>query len=326
VATEVPNGGVALSVVIPVWNEADSVGPLHEALERVLARIGREYEIIFVDDGSTDGTLDRLEGIARRDPRVRVVVLRSHFGKSAALAAGFDQARGGIVITMDGDLQDDPEEIPAFLEKMEEGFDLVSGWKKKRRDPLSKTWPSRIFNFVTAKVTGIRLHDFNCGFKAYRREVVRELDLYGELHRFIPVLAARRGFRIGEKVVQHHPRRFGRTKFGASRFLNGFLDLLTVMFMTTHQRSPLHVFGRIGLAFLGVGILINLYMVYIWLTEHALRVRPMLLFAVVLVILGIQFITMGLLGEMIAGQKRERPYAVARVIAASGHGGKEGGD
>lgn len=309
---------VDISVVVPVFNERGSVEPLHEALARVLSRLGRSYEILFVDDGSVDGTLAALEELHKRDPRVRIVSLRRNFGKSAALAAGFDSVRGNVVFTMDGDLQDDPGEIPGFLEMIDEGFDLVSGWKKERKDPVSKRWPSRLFNYVTSKVTGIPLNDFNCGFKAYRRHVVDQLEIYGELHRFIPVLAARQGFRIGERVVTHHPRRHGRSKFGVARFLNGFLDLLTVMFMSSNQRSPLHLFGRIGVAFLTVGILLNLYMVYIWVVEQALRVRPLLLFGVVLVILGIQFVSMGLLGEMIAGLRRDRPYSVKKMVPPDG--------
>jgi glycosyltransferase involved in cell wall biosynthesis len=232
-------------------------------------------------------------------------VLRRNFGKSTALMAGFREVRGARVITMDGDLQDDPEEIPDFMAKMDAGLDLVSGWKRKRRDPFSKTWPSRVFNFVTARVSGVALHDFNCGFKIYRREVVKALDIYGDLYRFIPVLADRLGFRVGEKEVRHHPRQRGKSKYGAERFINGFLDLLTVMFLGTSRRSPLHVFGRIGTLLLAVGGAISLYMLGIWIVEQALRVRPLLIAGVILIILGIQFISMGLLAEMVTSTHRE---------------------
>jgi len=233
-----------------------------------------------------------------------LISFRRNFGKAAALSVGFREARGDVVITMDGDLQDDPEEIPGFLALLAQGYDLVSGWKRHRRDPFSKRGPSRLFNWVTARVTGIPLHDFNCGFKAYRREVARMLRVYGEQHRYIPVLADRLGFRIAEKEVRHHPRRHGASKYGSARFLNGFLDLLTVMFLGTSQRNPLHVFGRLGILFLLAGLAINLYMACIWLVEGALRVRPLLIFGVILIILGIQFISMGLLAEMIASVHR----------------------
>lgn len=306
---------IAFSVLIPVYDEASNVGSLHEHLTRVLERMGRPYEIVFVDDGSRDGTLERLEQIVKRDGRVRAIVLRRNFGKSAALAVGFQEVRGERVITMDGDLQDDPDEIPGLLDRLEEGYDLVSGWKRTRHDPITKRWPSRIFNMVTSRASGLSLHDFNCGFKAYRREVVKTIRVYGELHRFIPVLADRHGFRVGEKEVRHHPRRHGRSKFGAARFINGFLDLLTVMFLGSSRRNPLHIFGRIGGLFLAVGLAISLYMLGIWIAESALRVRPLLIGGVILIILGIQFISMGLLAEMIVSTHREKEeYSIRRRL------------
>ena len=294
-----------LTVLVPVFNEEASIAALHERLTDVLGRVGRSYEILFVDDGSTDATPERVDELARRDARVRLISFRRNFGKSAALSVGFREARGEVIITMDGDLQDDPEEIPAFLEALDAGFDLVSGWKRRRRDPLTKRWPSRVFNWVTARTTGIPLHDFNCGFKAYRREAARGIRVYGEQHRYIPVLVDRLGYRVGEKEVRHHPRRHGVSKYGAERLLNGFLDLLTVVFLGNSLRNPLHVFGRIGVAFLAAGVGINVWMVAIWIIEGALRVRPMLIFGVILVILGIQFISMGLLAEMIASNPME---------------------
>ncbi|MBD3237164.1 MAG: glycosyltransferase [Candidatus Eisenbacteria bacterium] len=296
--------GLGISIVIPVFDEVDNVAPLHARLTEVLRGLGRSYEILFVDDGSLDGTFERIAELAREDTAVRAIRFRRNFGKAAALAVAFREVRGETIVTMDGDLQDDPQEIPGLLAELERGYDLVSGWKRERRDPLSKTWPSRIWNRMTAWATGVRLHDFNCGFKVYRREVVDHLHLYGQLHRYIPVLADRLGFRVTERVVRHHPRHSGRSKYGVARFLNGFLDLLTVMFLGSSQRNPLHLFGRIGVAVLGVGLLIDAYMVVLWILEGALRVRPLLILGIVLLVVGIQFITMGLLAEMIASARR----------------------
>ncbi|MCK4414295.1 MAG: glycosyltransferase family 2 protein [Candidatus Eisenbacteria sp.] len=312
---------IEISVVIPVFDEEGSLEPLYASLAGVLGEIGRPYEILFIDDGSRDGTLAVLEAITAADSHVRAISFRRNFGKAAALSVGFREARGEVILTMDGDLQDDPEEIPGFLEMLAQGYDLVSGWKRHRRDPISKRWPSRFWNVLTAWVTGIPLHDFNCGFKAYRREAAKTIRVYGELHRYLPVLADRLGFRVGEREVRHHPRCRGASKYGGARFLNGFLDLLTVVFLGSSQRNPLHVFGRIGIAFLTVGLGINLYMAGIWLIEGALRVRPMLIFGVIMVILGIQFISMGLLAEMIANAYREgEVYPERRRLPAEGAG------
>jgi glycosyltransferase involved in cell wall biosynthesis len=306
---------VELSILIPVFNEGDTVEELHRRLTEVLAGLGRPYEILFVDDGSTDATAECIAAVIARDRAVRAIHFRRNFGKAAALSAGFRDVRGDIVVTLDGDLQDDPEEIPAFLEALERGYDLVSGWKRRRHDPLTKRWPSRIFNWVTARVTGIRLHDFNCGFKAYRREVVTSIRVYGELHRYIPVLADRLGFRVGEHEVRHHPRRHGRSKYGGARFINGFLDLLTVVFLGSSRHKPLHVFGRVGVALLTVGLAINAYMGWVWIDEGRLHVRPLLIFGVILVILGTQFISMGLLAEMIVSTQREgEVYAIRKRL------------
>ncbi len=306
---------IALSVLVPVHNEAGNVQPLHEHLSRVLRALGRPYEILFIDDGSDDATLEELETLVEGDGSVRVISLRRNFGKSAALAVGFREVRGERVITMDGDLQDDPDEIPDFLQALDEGYDLVSGWKRTRHDPFTKTLPSRVFNCMTAMATGLKIHDVNCGFKAYRRDVVKSVRVYGELHRLIPVLADRLGFRVGEKEVRHHPRRHGRSKYGASRFINGILDLLTVMFLGTSRRSPLHVFGRLGGLCLAVGGGISLYMLAIWIGERALRVRPLLIGGVILIILGIQFVSLGLLAEMLASTHRdEEEYSIRRRL------------
>lgn len=304
---------IDLTVLVPLYNEVDSVGELHRAVVETVESLGLSLEMIFVDDGSTDGSDAALAEIHKQDGRVKVITFRRNFGKSAALAVGFEEARGKVIVTMDGDLQDDPREIPNLLAKLDEGYDLVSGWKAKRHDPITKTLPSRLFNYVTAKVTGIPLHDFNCGLKAYRREVAKALNVYGELHRFLPVLAHWSGFRPGEIPVLHHRRKYGKTKFGAARFVNGFLDLLAVMFLTS-DKSPLHFLGRVAIALLAVGMAISAYFGLIWVTGHGLHVRPLLIFGLVLIILGIQFVSMGLLGEMIASAVQRREYGVKRRL------------
>jgi glycosyltransferase involved in cell wall biosynthesis len=292
---------VDVSVVIPVLDEEGSVGELAARVGEVLGRLGRSFEIVFVDDGSRDGTVERVREARERDPRVKLVRLRRNFGKAAALSAGFDHCVGRLVVTMDGDLQDDPEEIPRFLALLEErGLDLVSGWKRRRRDPASKRLPSRLFNWVTRKLAGVDLHDFNCGFKVYRREVLGEIAIYGELHRYIPVLASRRGFAIGELEVNHRPRRHGSSKYGWDRFYKGLLDLITVLFITRYTRRPLHLFGGFGLLFLAAGITINAYLAWAWAFRNEdLSNRPLLLLGVLLMLLGFQVLTTGLLGEMI---------------------------
>jgi glycosyltransferase involved in cell wall biosynthesis len=310
---------VGISVLLPAYNEAESLRELIPRISAVLRRLGRSFEIVVIDDGSTDGTPSALAELCRSEESLRALSLRRNFGKSAALATGFQECQGRFIVTMDADLQDEPDEIPALLSDLEGGLDLVSGWKRKRHDPITKTWPSRFFNRVTTAVTGIRLHDFNCGFKAYRREVCEELVLYGEMHRYIPVLAVREGFRVGEREVRHHARRFGRSKFGASRFLNGFLDLLEIMFLAGGRRTPLHVFGRWGTALLVAGLALNLYFAGVWAVSGHLRVRPLLLFAVILVILGIQFISIGLLAALIhTPQTRRRSYPVSRRLPETG--------
>jgi len=309
------NQPCSISVVIPAYDEAESIGPLVEKVASVLASTGRSFEILVIDDGSRDGTAEQVEARIGHLPGLRLIALRANCGKSAALALGFRECRAvDAVVTLDADLQDDPEEIPGMLAMLEADYDLVSGWKRHRKDPWTKRLPSRIFNRVTAWSTGIRLHDFNCGFKAYRREVVDTIELHGELHRYVPVLAKQQGWRVGEREVRHHARIHGRSKFGSERLVNGFLDLLLVMFRSGRHRSPLHVFGRLGVLFLSVGLGLNLYMAGIWVAEHRLRVRPLLIAGVILVILGIQFITMGLLAEMIAGIQPPRDLPVAKRL------------
>jgi len=305
-----------LSVIVPLYNEEESLPELLGNIKNALKELRKPYEVIFIDDGSTDGSFGVLKTLHRENKSVKVVRFRRNFGKSAALSVGFAEARGTFVATMDADLQDDPAEIPGLIEAMGDSYDLVSGWKRKRFDPVSKTIPSRFFNFVTAKMTGIPLHDFNCGLKAYRKEVVKEINVYGELHRYIPALAHWAGYRVGEKVVQHHPRKYGHTKFGLSRFFKGFLDLLTVLFNTRYVKRPLHLFGVWGIISFLIGGIIDVYLSIEWLRgETALSNRPLFMVGFFLVIIGVQFISIGLLGEMITRQEHsERTYSVRETL------------
>lgn len=306
------NGTVGISVVIPLYNEAESLPELHRELAECLDRLGRTWEVIYVDDGSRDGSDRAIEALCAGDARVRALSLRRNFGKSAALATGFRHVRGALVVTMDADLQDDPNELPRLIAALDDGLDLVSGWKQNRQDPITKTLPSRLFNAVTGMVAGVRLHDFNCGFKVYRREVADAIEVYGELHRFMPALAHWRGFRVGEVPVHHRSRRYGRSKFGAARFVNGFLDLLSAAFISTSALKPLHVFGRIGLLFLAGGAALGAWFIGSWIHGDPIRVRPLMLFGAGLVLLGIGFILMGLLGEMIASIAARADYPIRR--------------
>lgn len=292
---------VDISVIIPLLNEEESLPELASLLEVELSKLVKgNYEVIFVDDGSTDNSFDVIKSINEKNKRFKCVRFRRNYGKSAALAVGFQKSRGKIVITMDADLQDDPAEIPHLVETIRMGYDLVSGWKKVRFDPITKTLPSKFFNFVTSIVSGIKLHDFNCGLKAYRRAVVKKLHIYGEMHRYIPALAHWEGFRVTEVVVKHHPRKYGKTKFGLSRFVYGFLDLLTVLFTTRYFKRPLHFFGSSGLVLTFAGLLINLWLTYEWFAGNTyLSNRPLALFGIALIIVGVQFISMGLMGEML---------------------------
>jgi glycosyltransferase involved in cell wall biosynthesis len=302
-----------VSVLIPVKDEAESVEELAARVASVLERLGLSFEILFVDDGSRDGTAGRIKAARERDGRVKLVRLRRNFGKAAALCAGFDHSIGRVIVTIDGDLQDDPEEIPRFLSVLDEQeLDLVSGWKRRRQDPWSKRLPSRLFNWVTRKLAQVELHDFNCGFKAYRREVLAEIAVYGELHRYIPVLASRRGFAVGEIQVRHHPRRHGVSKYGWDRFYKGLLDLITVLFITRYTRRPLHLFGAFGLLFLAGGFGINLYLAVAWFGGEDLSNRPLLQLGILLMLLGIQVLTTGLVGEMITFKnfRRRDSYSI----------------
>jgi glycosyltransferase involved in cell wall biosynthesis len=305
-----------ISIVIPAYNEDESLPELIKQLSRVLNELKKVYEIIIVDDGSSDGTLSAAKTLKTEFPMLKILSFRKNYGKSAALSEAFKLAEGNYVITMDADLQDDPAEIPNLISTLESGnYDLVSGWKKKRFDPFSKTAPSRIFNFVTSKITRINIHDFNCGLKIYRNAVIKDLKIYGELHRFLPVLAHWNGFRVGELSVQHHPRKYGKTKFGISRFFNGFFDLLTVIFITRYQTSPLHIFGMLGLISSLAGMAIEIYLSILWFMGEGIRNRPLFFLGILAIIVGVQFIVFGLLGEMITARFAEQTqYSIKEKI------------
>ena len=300
-----------ISVVVPVHDEERSVEPLYEELRAALDPLDRPWEAVFVDDGSTDSSFAALTRLHSATGNVKVVRLRRNFGKAAALAAGFRHAEGDVVVTIDADLQDDPAEIPRLLAKLDEGFDLVSGWKAHRRDPLSRRIPSRIFNGVVGRVSGLRLHDLNCGLKAYRADVVRDLRIYGELHRFLPVLAHDRGYRVAELPVNHRPREHGRSRYGAERYLRGFLDFLTVWFMGRYRHRPLHLFGGFGLAMGAIGSALLVYLSVLKLTGEAIGHRPLLTLGVLLVVVGLQFFSLGLLSELITSHHEERSGPVS---------------
>jgi len=311
---------LGISVVVPVYNEEQSLRPLYQALTAALERLGQSYEILFVDDGSRDGSFATLTALHEQDQHVRVIRFRRNFGKTPALVAGFSHVRGDIVFTMDADLQDDPNEMAKFIAKLDEGYDLVSGWKYPRHDPITKTFPSFFFNRMVNVTTGVRLHDINCGFKAYRREVLDDVKLYGELHRFIPVLAHERGFRVTELKVRHHKRKFGKSKYGARRFLRGFLDLMMVVFLMQYLQTPLRLFGAIGLLATVAGVLVDLYIVldrFLPFGSHQeIHTRPLLFVGILLIVFGISFILTGLQSEMIRhfAYRPDDEYSIKQVL------------
>jgi len=290
-----------VSVVVPVFEEHESLPILAEQILSVARNHHVDLaELIFVDDGSRDGSWPVLKALAAEHELVTAIKLRRNFGKATALNVGIDAAKGNIIITMDADLQDDPAELPRLIETMNTGYDLVSGWRERRNDPLSKTWPSWLYNKVTSWLSGIQLHDFNCGYKAYRREVFESVDLYGEMHRYVPVLAHSLGFKVGELPVEHHARRYGQSKYGFKRFLRGFIDLLTVITITRYSRTPGHFFGMIGIVLLSLGMITLSYLSGLKLfTGAQIGGRPMLLFGGLAVVVGVQIMLFGLLSEMI---------------------------
>ncbi len=309
-----------LSLVIPVFNEADSLEPLVAEIDEALAGAGRSYEIVFVDDGSTDGSFATMQRLAAGRDDLIAVKLRRNFGKAAALSHGFAACHGEYIVTLDGDRQDDPAEIPHLIAGLDKGFDLVSGWKQSRQDPLNKTLPSRFFNWTVRRATGIPLHDFNCGLKAYRRDVVETIFVYGELHRYIPVVAAQAGFRVTEEKVSHRRRTAGRSKYGWKRYLRGYLDLMTVLFLGRYSHRPQHLFGGAGTVMIAAGVLVELYLTIDKVAfGHPIGQRPLLLLGALAIIVGVQLLSLGLIGELIANSRaRNGPDSaqVARVLGA----------
>lgn len=301
-----------VSFVIPVYNEEASLDILYE---KIMQNIPPECEaeIIFVNDGSTDRSVEVIKEINEMDKNVHLISFRKNFGKAMALESGFRNAHGEIVITMDADLQDDPTEIPNFIAKIDEGYDLVSGWKENRQDPLEKRLPSKLFNKVTSKMSGVHLHDFNCGFKAYRREVVEAIDVYGELHRYIPVLAHRKGFRITEISVHHNKRKFGKSKYGFERYLRGLFDSLTVAFLGKYYDRPMYLFGKVGLAFGMTGGIICIYLFILKIIGNSIGGRPLLVLGVLLIVLGVQMFSTGFIGDMIVDATYRRRYDESHI-------------
>lgn len=325
-ASVVDDNAMALSVIIPVYNEEENVLRIYQRFTEVLGEAPlpyqNAYEIIFVDDGSSDQSYNACADIQRQDQRVVVLQFRRNFGKTAALAAGINVARGKRIVTIDADMQEDPKDTFLLLDRLDEGFDLVSAWRKERNDPRDKTVPSRIFNAIVARLTGVPLHDFNCGFKAYRREVLDTLRLYGELHRFIPVLAVQYGFRVDEVPVEHHPRKFGKSKFGSKRLLNGYLDFVNVLFLTTYMKHPLRLFGTIGTFLIGIGFLMCFYLTIVWfIGNEGIGTRPLLTLGVMLIITGIQFFSTGLVCEILRhnNYNSKTEYILRNVLSARQH-------
>ncbi len=301
-----------ISVLVPLFNEEESLTKLSNQISDVFDKISSDYEILFVDDGSTDNSLKVIKDLSRTNNKIRYISFRKNYGKSAALNVGFKSASGDVVVTMDADLQDDPGEIPNLLGELQKGFDLVSGWKKKRHDPFIKKYSSRFFNYVTKVMSGIKIHDFNCGLKAYRKPVIKSISIHGELHRYIPVLADWKGFKVSEVVVKHHPRKYGKTKFGISRFFKGFIDLVTVIFTTRYIQRPLHFFGMLGVMSFIIGFVIDAYLSILWLIDKIhLSNRPILYLGTVLIIVGVQLFSLGLIGEMLVhNNKKEDSYGI----------------
>tara|TARA_B100001996_G_C18631763_1_gene582059 strand:+ start:198 stop:1118 length:921 start_codon:yes stop_codon:yes gene_type:complete len=296
-----------LSVVIPVFNEKESLPDLIKQLDKILKKYS-QYEVIFVDDGSSDGSNNFLNELSNKNKNYKMIEFYRNFGKAAALSEGFKVAKGDYIITMDADLQDDPAEIPNLIEKLNEGWDLVSGWKKVRNDPLNKTLPSKIFNFVTRILTGVKIHDFNCGLKGYKNAVIKSVDIYGGRHRYIPALAGQKKFKITEIIVNHRSRKYGITKYGGSRIFHGFFDLITILFLDRYDQQPLHLFGSFGLVFLGFGLIAEITVLYFKykIGEPFSMHIALLLFGIMLIVIGIQFFSIGLLAELLAGNQNNR--------------------
>jgi glycosyltransferase involved in cell wall biosynthesis len=304
-----------LSLVIPLLNENESLAPLMAAIEKALTEASLSYEVLFIDDGSTDGSFDVIKTLAKQYPeKVKCVRFSRNYGKAAALAVGIEKSQGDIIVTMDADLQDDPLAIPEMVKSLDSGFDVVSGWKKKRYDPITKTAPSKLWNIATSIVAGIKLHDFNCGFKAYRAEVAKSLEIYGERHRYLPVLAHWNGWKVTEVIVPHHARKFGKSKYGFGRGIKGIFDLLTLVFLRKYMKNPLHFFGLVGLLFAGLGSGVLTYFGIEWIVTQQMRIRPLVLLSVGSIIMGIQFISIGLVGEMITHAAPRNTYKIKETL------------
>ena len=304
-----------ISVVIPVYNEVESVEQLYKELIKVLSSFD-SYQIIFVDDGSSDGSVNVIKKIVENDINTNIIQFHRNYGKSAALGEGFKNANGEYIVTMDADLQDDPKEIPNLVSKLEEGFDLVSGWKKNRKDPLSKKIPSKFFNFITRLFTGVKIHDFNCGLKIYRQSVIKTLEIYGGRHRYIPALAGYKNFKVTEIIVNHRPRLYGETKYGGSRMFHGFFDLISILFLSKYTQSPLYFFGKIGLYTFLSGVGIEIYIIYLKyaLNEPFAKHMALLMLGVLIIVIGIQFFSIGLVGEMIANSNQYKESRVKEIL------------
>ncbi len=312
-----------ISIVVPLYNEEKSLRKLYDAVADGVRPLGREWEIIFVNDGSTDGSMGVLRALHDEHGNVTVISLGRNLGKSAALAVGFREATGDAVITMDADLQDDPAEIPALLAELDKGYDLVSGWKRERKDPLSKRLPSKVFNWVTGRMSGLRLHDMNCGLKAYRREVVKTIKVYGELHRYTPVLAHFGGFRVTEIPVTHHARPYGRSKYGPERLARGLFDLITILFLRRYVTRPLHLFGMVGGVLFLAGFAVGVYLTVLKIMGEAIGRRPLLTLGILLMVIGVQIVSVGLVAEMLASMGGEQmSYPVRERLGR--HGGSGG--
>ncbi|HRZ28589.1 MAG TPA: glycosyltransferase family 2 protein [Spirochaetota bacterium] len=320
-----------IDIIIPVHNEEKNVGILYDRIKRVESESGLQFGIIFIDDGSTDSTIEKLQSITRNNSGARAIQLRRNYGKSTALDVGFRASQAPMIITMDGDLQDDPAEIPRLIETIDQGYDVVSGWKKKRHDPWHKTMPSKLFNLVTSLVSGVKLHDFNCGFKAYRQDVVKSIKIYGEMHRFIPAIAHWKGFRVTEIPVVHHPREFGHSKYGVERLLKGLFDFLTIAFITKYFKRPMHLFGLLGLTLFIIGLIINGYLSAIWVLRmfcgfeamfEPIGSRPLLTLGVLCLMMGALFISTGFLAEMIIHISESSTTSTEKHVIKSEFGGR----
>ncbi|MBN2014706.1 MAG: glycosyltransferase family 2 protein [Candidatus Altiarchaeota archaeon] len=310
---------IELSIVVPVFNESESLAELYSKLKQVIERLNKEYEIVFIDDGSTDNSFEVLEGIHAQDSRVKAIKFRKNFGQTAAISAGFDYTKGKIIVTMDSDLQNDPEDIPKLLQKLDEGFDVVSGWRTDRKDPITKKIPSLISNFLARHLTGVNIHDFGCTLKVYKRDVLTDMELYGDVHRYIPALIAWKGFKIGEIQVKHHPRKKGKTKYGCKRFIKGILDLILVTFWQKYSARPIHIFGSVGLLLFLLGFVLGGYLGVMRLFfGYPLSDKPLFLLSILILIIGIQFIATGVLADIMLKlyhtQGKRRNYFIERII------------